>query len=450
MAYTVSSIPLDPIPNVHSGTGTHTDRIWVVDPDSVAGSGALQFIAWDVQVSSFLFQLDSSDVPNWFGVAVPRGVRDFTHLHIFFHPLPAQAGYVDALYGSKGGLWKNLFYYMERLGYQGGAAGRDQVIVMPFLTQAAQDTGIFKESWQDICTQILSSVRESMGADTSNPLQIQDVAVSSFSVGIVYSNAFRTLATNLAASMREVWDFDGNYSTSRSLSQGLLPTPQYGVIKYDQVFSSDSQNFHVPQPRWKSYAAPPTNSDQVHGLIRDYMFLHAASISTVGRVDATTGTPVSTISSGSSSTIGSAGTASSGTSASGSASTGTGVETGIMIGNGDATGAGVGTTVGTSAGASSGTTALPPIGSLIPGSSVGSQTNLYTAPPNVSLSAFGAGGTGLAYAPVSLCVHNSEAKSADDACGCSALAGLVAIQGMYASTAASGILAIVAASAGDD
>jgi hypothetical protein len=63
--------------------------------------------------------------PNWFGVAVPDGITDFTNVVIYFHPTPQQANYFDPDYASKtnGGStvhanWKELLGYVDRLGSQ--------------------------------------------------------------------------------------------------------------------------------------------------------------------------------------------------------------------------------------------------------------------------------------------------------------------------------------------
>ncbi len=227
--YNVSSIDLAPVAGYHSGTGDHQDRIWVVDPSSVPPPGNLRFLAADVEVTAMLFQLNAAVVPNWFGVGIPHGIEDFTKPHIFFHPTPGQAGYRDSDYPTKSGMWPQLFYYMERLGYQLDAAARNQIIVMPFLTEAAKDTGIFPANWHDILTDILTAVRASKGADDGSALTISEVAVSSFSAGMIYSFNFRRNAAGLDPVLAEVWDFDGNFSTYNWLSssntiRSTLPT----------------------------------------------------------------------------------------------------------------------------------------------------------------------------------------------------------------------------------
>jgi hypothetical protein len=278
--FTVTSIPLAAIPNVHGGTGFQQNPNWLVVPSSVPGSAKLQFTGQWVQVTTMLFELNTSDCPNWLGVAIPAGIQDFTRANIFFHPMPAQAGYNDSDYASKSGKWPELFYYIERLGYQMDGAARSQIIIMPFLKNSATNTGIFLANWFDIVTDILTAVRSAMGADDGSLLQLSQVVVSSFSIGIVYSSNFRTGAPNLGNYMAEVWDFDGLYSTSPGLSNALVSTAGHQAIKYDQGGGTGS--FHVPLPRWSDFVAPPTNTDQVHSMMRDYMFLHAASISQVG------------------------------------------------------------------------------------------------------------------------------------------------------------------------
>lgn len=281
-SYPIASIPLAPISGVHSGTGTHQSRNWVVVPASVPGTANLEFTGADVQVTTLLYQLGAAVVPNWFGVALPHGIQDFTRLNIFFHPLPAQAGYKDADYPTKSGLWPHLFYYMEVLGYQMDGAARNQIVIMPFLTEAATDTGIFLANWLDIATDILTDVRSKMSMDDGSALQIAQVVVSSFSVGIVYSSNFRQKAVNLDSYLAEVWDFDGLYSSSSNLSKQLQSTAQYQAIKYDQIPAAGPASYHVPLPRWANLVVPPTTSDEVHGYVRDFMFLHAATVSSVG------------------------------------------------------------------------------------------------------------------------------------------------------------------------
>ena len=213
MSFTVNQIGLAAIPGTHGGTGTHQSINWVVDPASVPGSGKRVFNGLDVEVTTMLFEIAEPVVPNWFGVAVPRGLSDCTRAHIFFHPTPGQASYVDADYPTKSGKWPELFYYMERLGYQLDGARRGQVLIMPFMTEARKDAGILITDWQDILVQILTLVRAQVNPSDVSPLSIAQLAVSSFSAGMVYSDAFRRKGAQVSDFLAEVWDFDGRFSS---------------------------------------------------------------------------------------------------------------------------------------------------------------------------------------------------------------------------------------------
>jgi hypothetical protein len=260
----------------------------IVDPNSVPGTGKLVFQVSNVHVTTKLYQITQHVVPNWFGVAIPEGVTDFSHPNIFFHPSPGQAGYKDSDYSTKSGMWPQLFYYMQVLGFQVdgaiknlGAPG-NQVVIMPFLTTAATNTGIFPANWQGILTDILTDVRNSAGMSGSGPVEIADVVVSSFSVGYVYSENFRAAAAGLQPLLTQVWDFDGY---PKSDSSKLLSTASVTAIKYDQ--GSEPGCFHLPLSRWADYPNPvpdpavdwpaPQNGGDVHQAIAHMMFLDAAS-----------------------------------------------------------------------------------------------------------------------------------------------------------------------------
>jgi hypothetical protein len=285
----VRSIPLAASPGIHAGTGRHTEFGPVVDPASVPGTGPLQFNSVNRTVTTLLFELDDGGtlanvVPNWFGVAVPSGAVDFSNVHVFFHPEPAQAGYKDSDYPTKAGLWPRLFYYMERLGYQLDAAGRNQIIVMPFLTQARTDAGIFPTNWLDILSNLIVMTEFTLSRPVTT-LAPSKIVVSSYSVGIVYSDSFRTKSTGLDTKLAEIWDFDGLFSSASNLSAALHSTGSIGVIKYQQQPTSETNCFSVPKPRWINAPVPPSSALtalDVHHLIRDFMFRHGCTISTVG------------------------------------------------------------------------------------------------------------------------------------------------------------------------
>lgn len=121
--------------------------------------------------------------PNWFGVAVPEGIADFTNVVIYFHPTPGQAGYSDSFYANKNGgtnpatrdptYWKELLGYVDRLGAQlAGAvktagASHNQIVIVPLMmngnvdgatTAPFGDPGILPRQWYYIVNDILADL----------------------------------------------------------------------------------------------------------------------------------------------------------------------------------------------------------------------------------------------------------------------------------------------------
>jgi len=288
--FPITSIPLAAnSAGLHQGTGTHQKTLTVVDPASVAPAGQLQFTTANPTITTLLFELATASAPNWFAVAVPAGLTDFSRAHVFFHPIPAQGGYLDSEYSHKndpsyvysGTPWTNLFYLIERLGYQSAASVRPTVVVIPFLTSAATNTGIFAPNWSAILSDILTDARTAVGVPGTTPVDVAEMIVSSHSVGIVYAAAFRSAAPGLTAVLKDVWDFDGLASSSPGLSNGLVTTGTYRAVKYDQ--GGGVASFAVPGGRWGALPVPvafppyPNHSD-VHHLIRDFMAVHAATL----------------------------------------------------------------------------------------------------------------------------------------------------------------------------
>lgn len=284
--FNVIPLKLGPVAGIHEGTGTHSRTQLVAVPSSVPGSANLVFASQSVQVTTMLYAITQNVVPNWFGVAVPRTITDFTKPNIFFHPTPAQAGYKDSDYPTKTGKWPQLFYYMEHLGYQVDAAiqyygaAQNQIVIMPFMTEAATNGGILPVNWFGIITDILTDVRTAIGGG-SGTVNISEVVVSSFSAGFIYSENFRGSAAGLGPLLKQVWDLDG---FPKADSSALLTTASVTAVKYDE--GSEPGSIHVPLSRWAAYPTtppnpgdpkPPKNGSDVHQDIRDFMYTHAAT-----------------------------------------------------------------------------------------------------------------------------------------------------------------------------
>jgi hypothetical protein len=151
-----------------------------------SGSGDFAYLHDDVSFATLLYELvdlqnnavDGDQFsPNWFGVAVPDGITDFTNVVIYFHPTPGQAGYVDSDYASKsnGGIsthsnWKELLGYVDRLGSQLAGAIRNsratpnQIAIVPLMRNSNVDggsavgAGILPRQWYYIVNDILKDI----------------------------------------------------------------------------------------------------------------------------------------------------------------------------------------------------------------------------------------------------------------------------------------------------
>ncbi len=192
--FTVSFLQLNPatfagedsaLPQFTRGTGPQlvNDKHLLAKP--VSGTDPFDFIrdASGLSFKTMLYQLvdlrnnpidGNQSSPNWFGVAVPAGITDFTNVILYFHPTPGQANYKDADYASKtnGGAsthanWKELLGYVDRLGSQlAGAiknarATPNQVVIVPLMRNSNLDggasagAGILPRQWYYIVNDIL-------------------------------------------------------------------------------------------------------------------------------------------------------------------------------------------------------------------------------------------------------------------------------------------------------
>jgi hypothetical protein len=281
--------PMPPRPNTQTGEirnmpemSTSINKVvWSPIESSLISEMAFKWNGVSGSGNIFYFELDEDVVPNWFGVLVPTGVISFDHVHIFFHPTPAQAGYIDANYKSKAG-WKGVFHYMtDDMAVQFCAAQTGQVLVMPLMTQSAAGTcGIFPERWESIVGQMLGQIAGGISG-SSSPQAISSVVVSSFSSGITYSAAFRNRA-NLDGKLRGVIDFDGIISSyrdkSRALSASAVRMWQTGAAAQTLTPSAAQNLFPLPHPRWKGspYILNGNVVLQIHAVIPQSMMFVAA------------------------------------------------------------------------------------------------------------------------------------------------------------------------------
>lgn len=255
---------------------------WIPVENSLTSETVFKWSSIGGKGRVFYFELGEKVVPNWFGILVPDSVTDFSNIHIFFHPTPSQAGYVDALYQAKTG-WSGVFHYLsDDFATQFCAANSNQVLVMPLMTTGVASTGgIFTQRWESLVGQMLGQIAS--GGSSASPISISSVVVSSFSSGIAYSAAFRNGA-QLGGKLRGIIDFDGIFSTFRGNSISL-PTRavrmwQTGLVGQGISALAAQNMFPLPQPRWTDskgpYAGRTLTPLQIHAVIPQMMMFTAA------------------------------------------------------------------------------------------------------------------------------------------------------------------------------
>lgn len=189
----------------------------------------------------FYFEIDDLVVPRWYGVLVPEGTTVFDRVHLFFHPLPGQAGHDDRTYHAPGSSWTGIFRYLTgdraAMGAQFCASRTDRVLIMPLMTNGSADScGVLPARWKSLFAQMLGRVKAGDAAADAPEVPVRDVIVSSFSNGIKYSHTFRSLA-GLGAQLSGVIDFDGGISDHASLSAAIR-TPPGRVIRMQQMHAT--------------------------------------------------------------------------------------------------------------------------------------------------------------------------------------------------------------------
>jgi hypothetical protein len=263
---------------LQAGAGMATavnDTVWSPVEASLVSDYVFNWEGVTGQGTITYFQLDEQVVPRWFGALVPSGTTEFDKLHIFFHPTPGQAGYVDSQYHGLGN-WTNIFHYLsDDMGVQFCSAAAGRVLIMPLMTQsAAPNCGIFPQRWEDIAGQILGMLKTGDFSGAAPPVAVSSVVVSSFSSGITYSHHFRSNA-NLGARLSGIIDFDGLFSTYNQLSAALTG-PAGHVIRMQQMFATPqmisglaAQNiFPLSPPRWSPNGPyPGLDAYLTHGKI---------------------------------------------------------------------------------------------------------------------------------------------------------------------------------------
>jgi hypothetical protein len=274
-------------PDKIRATGSFTHEQVSATPGVVGAPGLLAFDTSFVGYKVIIYEIAEAVVPNWFVVGIPSRLVTPSHIHIFFHPLPGQAGYNDAAYPAKTQKWPGLIRYAHSLGAQSAIDDRDIISIMPMFTNGAAGTcGIFPANWSQIVDDIVAdlAVQESLIPPPRG--RYSSLTISSFSAGIKYSDVFRRTALGLASRMTAIVDFDGFLSNDyRHISRALSGTEDVQVVLYDQRGSAASPTslkpnteiFHCPSPRWRNHTPRVTDPvTEVHGMFPIRLWRHAA------------------------------------------------------------------------------------------------------------------------------------------------------------------------------
>jgi hypothetical protein len=281
-------------------------------PESVVANGKLRPTIQTAPYQVHVFQHGLYGfVPTRIAAVVPGGLTEFTRALIFFHPLPTkQAGYDDGQYGAQTGGWRNIYRYCDQQGVQLAASKRKLVLIFPIFSLASTETcGRFPAEWKSLVEDIMLMLRNSHAPGMAKEPKptLTEVITASFSAGVKYMHTFLTKAAGVGNSLREVYDYDGRFSSHKFLSEKLQIHPGVKVMTYDQQPINESEvvkefragkGIHVPETRWRDLPAgqtsfldypndplahPVAGSRLVHGAIPRYLFFHSLSESSVGR-----------------------------------------------------------------------------------------------------------------------------------------------------------------------
>jgi len=304
-----------PVPRLHEiqvgslSTPQFASKLFA-DQDFVVFNGKLKPKIVTAPYQVHIFQHSSPTfVPIRIAAVVPGGLKEFTRALIFFHPLPTkQAGYEESQYAAQTGGWRKIYRYCDQQGVQLAAADRKLVLIFPIFNLASTETcGRFPLEWKSLIEEIMVLIRKSHTPGLANEAKpkLTEVVTASFSAGVKYMHTFLTKATDLSGSLKEVYDYDGRFSTHRILSE-KLGVHGAKVVIYDQRPTKETdivkefdagKGIHVPEPRWRDLpdnrtsfldipiddlARPIDGSRVVHGAIPRYLMFHSLKKSTVG------------------------------------------------------------------------------------------------------------------------------------------------------------------------
>ena len=287
-SFSATSTPFPPLnlPDArHNGTGSNNlveSAKHIVNYTTYADDVNVPFdiVFRNYKIFVFSIQLNTPHTPNWFGVSFRQNIDRFDAVNIFCHPNPGHAGMLDSDYATRSGKWPKLFRYAEMLGSQVSMTFNNQIVIIPFFTNATYgNTGIFGPNWREIVNEILRVVRIAFkgGADDGFKPAVKEVVLSDFSRGRDLLVNLTKHAPGLSKSVREVWDFDGTGMAAPHLGRLITydHANQNGTYK-----TNGALKFHAPPKRWINFHHMIPND--IHGDIPEMLVSHATWVSNVG------------------------------------------------------------------------------------------------------------------------------------------------------------------------
>jgi hypothetical protein len=275
--------PREPITATHVDDQAFVYPFTVVDPMSVAqydtrtrAPTALRYTHIEAPIRCLMFDVRHEGKKYWVGAAIPAGLTTFSSAHVFFHPAPHQAGLPDARYDAFDSGWKDVERYVPWLGSQLAAAKREQVLLVPYMTEAYFNSlGLLATDPLARIGELLAAVQGAIAPQSGPSAGLTRLAASSFSVGVTCLAKF-SAAVSGSRLLTEAYDFDGLYSNSKE--KFLASVPGAAFRKYSQAeFHTGMPGFYcVPMSRWRHHVPQPTTGDETHGMMPD-LFYHAAS-----------------------------------------------------------------------------------------------------------------------------------------------------------------------------
>ena len=185
-----------------------------IDTFSMPGTGPLKIIRDKWSYVRRLVRVENCSI-KWFGVLFNAvgGTAQFGSVpHIYFTPHPSQGGYLDPGYDSFTS-WHKLWHdYTQAPGRQIVTAGKDQVLVVPFYTNAQHRGGLgdFLSNWKETVTTVVTAAIDSIDPTAlRNRFEFDELYSTSFSDGWIPHRQFHTEGLGVQQITTRVIDLDG-------------------------------------------------------------------------------------------------------------------------------------------------------------------------------------------------------------------------------------------------